>query len=65
VLACARDQGNAVTTNDVSPYLQRPVRTLEEVIAEAEQQRLEISPTAPAGGEQKPAASSAATAARS
>jgi hypothetical protein len=30
-----------VTTNDVSPYLQRPVRTLEEVMAEAEQQRLE------------------------
>ena len=28
-------------TNDVSPYLQRPVRTLEEVILEAEQQRLE------------------------
>ena len=31
-------------TNDVSPYLQRPVRRLEEVIAEAEQQRLEQSP---------------------
>jgi hypothetical protein len=32
-----------VTTNDVSPYLQRPVRTLEEVMAEAaEQQRLEM-----------------------
>jgi len=29
-----------VATNDVSPYLQRPVRTLEEVIAEVEQQRL-------------------------
>jgi hypothetical protein len=28
-------------TSDVSPYLQRPVRTLEEVILEAEQQRLE------------------------
>jgi hypothetical protein len=28
-------------TNDVSPYLQRPVRTLEEAILEAEQQRLE------------------------
>jgi len=29
-----------VATNDVSPYLQRPVRTLEEVMAEVEQQRL-------------------------
>ena len=28
-------------TNGVSPYLQRPVRTLEEAILEAEQQRLE------------------------
>src|SRR5512134_1080349 len=41
VLASARDQGGGVVTNDVSPYLQRPVRTLEEVILEAEQQRLE------------------------
>jgi hypothetical protein len=32
-----------VTTNDVSPYLQRPVRTLAEVIAEVEQQRLETA----------------------
>jgi len=32
-----------VTTNDISPYLQRPVRTLEEVMAEVEQQRLETS----------------------
>jgi hypothetical protein len=32
-----------VATNDVSPYLQRPVRTLEEVIAEVEQQRLGTS----------------------
>ena len=32
-----------MTTNDVSPYLQRPVRTLEEVIAEVEQQRLGTS----------------------
>ena len=31
-------------TNDVSPYLQRPVRRLEEVIAEVEQQRLETPP---------------------
>jgi len=30
-----------VTTNDVSPYLQRPVRRLAEVMAEVEQQRLE------------------------
>jgi len=36
-------------TNDVSPYLQRPVRRLEEVIAEAEQQRLEQAP-APSTG---------------
>lgn len=28
-----------MATNDVSPYLQRPVRTLEEVMAEVEQQR--------------------------
>jgi hypothetical protein len=33
-------------TNDVSPYLQRPVRRLEEAIAEAEQQRLEQPPVA-------------------
>jgi hypothetical protein len=32
-----------VTTNDVSPYLLRPVRKLAEAIAEAEQQRLETS----------------------
>ncbi len=41
VLASARDQGGGVVSNDVSPYLQRPVRTLEEVMAEAEQLRLE------------------------
>lgn len=35
-----------MTTSDVSPYLQRPVRTLAEVIAEAEQQRLETSASA-------------------
>jgi len=45
--------------------LQRPVRKLEEVIAEAEQQRLEIPPAAPAAGEQKPEASPSTTAARS
>jgi len=28
------------TTNDISPYLQRPVRKLEEALAEVEQQRL-------------------------
>ena len=28
------------TTNDISPYLQRPVRTLEDAIAEVEQQRI-------------------------
>jgi hypothetical protein len=47
-----------VTTNDVSPYLQRPVRTLEEAMAEAEQQRLEIAAATPSGCEQKPAATS-------
>jgi hypothetical protein len=47
-----------VTTNDVSPYLQRPVRTLEEVIAEAEQHRLEIAAAIPSRDEQKPAATS-------
>jgi hypothetical protein len=36
-------------TNDVSPYLQRPVRRLEEVIAEAEQQRLEQAPVPSTG----------------
>jgi hypothetical protein len=38
-----------VTTNDVSPYLLRPVRKLEEAIAESEQQRLEaaLAPPAP------------------
>jgi len=47
-----------VTANDVSPYLRRPIRSLEEAIAEAEQQRLE-TPPAPAaaaaqtGGELK------------
>jgi len=51
-------------TNDVSPYLQRPVRKLEEVIAEAEQQRLEQAPTASAVGEQKAETSSSTTAAR-
>ena len=28
------------TTNDISPYLQRPVRTLEDAMAEVEQQRV-------------------------
>ena len=36
-------------TNDVSPYLQRPVRRLEEVIAESEQQRLEQAPVPSTG----------------
>jgi hypothetical protein len=36
-------------TNDISPYLQRPVRRLEEVIAEAEQQRLEQTPVPSTG----------------
>ena len=50
-------------TNDVSPYLQRPVRKLEEVIAEAEQQRLEQGPTASVADAEKPeAAPSVATA---
>jgi hypothetical protein len=29
-----------VATNDISPYLQRPVRSLEDAMAEVEQQRL-------------------------
>jgi hypothetical protein len=49
-------------TNDVSPYLQRPVRKLEEAIAESEQQRLEQGSTADA---QKPERSPSATTARS
>jgi hypothetical protein len=59
----ARSRGEAVT-NDVSPYLQRPVRRLEEVIAEAEQQRQEIpsvTPTGQAAGAQKPEAAPPAT----
>jgi hypothetical protein len=44
-------------TNDVSPYLQRPVRKLEEVIAEAEQQRLEQGPTASGADAEKAGAS--------
>jgi hypothetical protein len=39
-------EGGAVTTSDVSPYLLRPVRKLEDAIAETEQQRSET--TAPA-----------------
>jgi hypothetical protein len=31
-----------VTTNDISPYLLRPVRSLKEAKAQAEQQRLEL-----------------------
>lgn len=31
------------TTNDISPYLQRPVRKLEDALAEVEQQRLGTS----------------------
>lgn len=31
-----------MTTSDISPYLLRPVRSLEEAKAQAEQQRLEI-----------------------
>jgi len=53
-----------VTTNDVSPYLQRPVRKLEEAIAESEQQRLEQASTASSADEQKPETSPSATAAR-
>lgn len=49
-------------TNDVSPYLQRPVRKLEEAIAESEQQRLEQAATTSA--EPKPETSSSTTAAR-
>jgi hypothetical protein len=36
-------------SNDISPYLQRPVRTLEEAMAEAQQQRLEQALTAATG----------------
>jgi len=36
-----------VTTSDVSPYLLRPVRKLEDAIAETEQQRVEaLAPAA-------------------
>ena len=49
-------------TNDISPYLQRPVRTLEEVIAEAEQQRLEQAPVPSTGTAVDPQKSEAATA---
>ena len=35
-----------MTTSDVSPYLLRPVRKLEDAIAEAEQQRLEAAAAA-------------------
>jgi hypothetical protein len=52
-------------TNDVSPYLQRPVRKLEEVIAEAEQQRLEQGPTASVADAQKTEASPSITTAQS
>lgn len=65
MLASARDRGGAVTTNDISPYLLRPVRKLEEAIAESEQQRLEQALTESAAGEQKPETSSSITAARS
>jgi hypothetical protein len=50
-------------TSDVSPYLQRPVRTLEEVILEAEQQRLEQaheSANGPFADRSKPEEASAA-----
>ncbi len=62
MLASTRDRGGKPVTNDISPYLQRPVRTLEEAIAESEQQRLEQGSTADA---QKPEGSPSATTARS
>jgi hypothetical protein len=47
-------------TNDVSPYLQRPVRTLEEVMAEAAQQRPETPTVATVAAHQLPGQSNLA-----